>query len=209
MIPKLLGGPLTAYWFGGIIIAAVAIVVVWITAVQNPNASQKGLRRYLVVLSVLLILVTTAFMGFTRERSRKPYLVYGVMYGNETLAAAAATRTGTASPAASPGAAAAGRPLFAQKCAICHSLNGGGGTVGRRRMMSVSRTVRTSWRRCCRGCAVCPALLAAWHATVSRNTRGSTTTPASRCNCITRRASASAWGRRLHHPAAQQGADGP
>ena len=24
-------------------------------------------------------------MGFSRERARKPYLVYGLMYGNETM----------------------------------------------------------------------------------------------------------------------------
>ena len=40
VIPKLLGGPLTVYWFGGIIIAAAAILVVWLTAVQNPSGSQ-------------------------------------------------------------------------------------------------------------------------------------------------------------------------
>jgi len=130
VIPKLLGGPLTPYWFGGIIIAAAAILVVWFTAAQNPQASLRGLRRWLVTLSVLMILVTTAFMGFTRERSRKPYLIYGVMYGNQTLVETAAGGADAETAAPDPGAAAAGKTLFGRKCAICHSLGGEGGTVG-------------------------------------------------------------------------------
>jgi len=125
IIPKLLGGELTPFWFGGIIIAAAAILVVWFTAVQRSKQSLKGFGRILIVTSVAAILVTTAFMGFSRERSRKPYLIYGVMYGNEVLVGGTEDE-----PAAKVSPALGAAPLFQKKCAICHKLAGEGGTVG-------------------------------------------------------------------------------
>ena len=78
--------PLTIFWFGGILIAAVAVFLVYFLGIQNTKAGLKKLGKLGLILSVLCILTTTAFMGFTRERARKPYLVYGVVYGNQMMA---------------------------------------------------------------------------------------------------------------------------
>lgn len=149
VVPKILGGPLTFFWFGGILLAAAAILVVWFLAVQAP---QRGLQlggRLLLIVSVLLILTSNAFMGFTRERARKPYLVYGVMYGNELMAVIRQTTEVTPTPGPGqplpeapkstqeppPGQpsdlAERGAVLFKDKgCLDCHQLGGQGGDFG-------------------------------------------------------------------------------
>ncbi|MEW6230969.1 MAG: cytochrome ubiquinol oxidase subunit I [Chloroflexota bacterium] len=127
VVPKFLGGELAFPWFGGIILAAVAILLAFFLAVQSPQVGLKGWGRGFLVLSVLLIMITTAFMGFSRERARKPYLVYGVMYANEMLVAAP-------SPTPTPTAVTLlpeGKAVFAKSgCTACHSLGGQGAAVG-------------------------------------------------------------------------------
>jgi cytochrome bd-type quinol oxidase subunit 1 len=149
VVPKLLGGPLTFFWFGGILLAAAAILVVWFLAVQAPQRGLKAGGRLLLILAVLFILVTNAFMGFTRERARKPYLVYGVMYGNELMAVVRQAAEGISAPEAGqppPQAPEAtrepspsppgelverGEVLFRDKgCLDCHQLGGQGGDFG-------------------------------------------------------------------------------
>lgn len=143
VIPKLLNGQLTFFWFGGIILAATAILLVYFLSVQNPKQGLKTLGRLGLILSVLLIITTTAFMGFTRERSRKPYLVYGVIYGNQMMvdmmkgnAPAAAPPAETNPPQTADetevgmGDPAAGQVVFETGiCKACHSLNGDGGSI--------------------------------------------------------------------------------
>jgi cytochrome bd-type quinol oxidase subunit 1 len=117
VVPKLLGGELTFFWFGGILLAAAALVLVWFLAVQNPSAGLKTGGKVALLLSVVFIVTTGAFMGFTRERARKPYLVYGVMYGNEMMAN---FPHGAATEAGEDGQGAA---LFdSLQCSGCHSL---------------------------------------------------------------------------------------
>ncbi len=122
VIPKLLNGPLTFFWFGGIMLAVAAILLVWFLAVQSPKTGMRWLGRMALVAAVLLILTTTAFMGFTRERARKPYLVYGVMYGNQIMV-----------PGMEQSAAAdpqAGQQVFLNTgCTGCHQLQGKGGSI--------------------------------------------------------------------------------
>lgn len=129
VVPKLLNGSLTFFWFGGIILATLSVLLVYFLAVQNPKQGLKPFGRIGLILSVLLILATTAFMGFTRERARKPYLVYGVMYGNQMMA----TMMGGGEPTAgtvTEGDALNGETIFeAGICKSCHSLNGEGGVV--------------------------------------------------------------------------------
>lgn len=149
VVPKLLGGPLTFFWFGGILLAAAAILLVWFLAVQAP---QRGLNlggRLLLILAVLFILVSNAFMGFTRERARKPYLVYGVMYGNELMAVIRQTTEAistsepgrplpeTPEPGQEPSPSRPSEPmergetLFKEKgCLDCHRLGDQGGDFG-------------------------------------------------------------------------------
>lgn len=127
VLPKLLGGPLTFYWFGGILLAAGALLLVWFLGVQHPGEGLKRLGKLGLILSVALILTTNAFMGFTRERARKPYLVYGVIYGNQMMTQMMTQMEGGA-PAAS---AAEGEAVFQDGiCKGCHTLGGEGGKVG-------------------------------------------------------------------------------
>ena len=127
VVPKLLGGPITFFWFGGIILAALAILLVWFLAVRNPKAGLRRLGQAGLVLSIVLILLTNAFMGFTRERARKPYLVYGVIYGNEMMAKISEAMPGDT---AMPSDREPGLEVFDQSgCRSCHSLQGEGGAI--------------------------------------------------------------------------------
>lgn len=134
VIPKLLNGPLTFFWFGGIILAAAAIVLVYFLSVQNPKTGLRTWGRIGLILSVLLILTTNAFMGFTRERARKPYLIYGVVYGNQLMTDMMEKMMGGTSETGETldvvGDAAEGQVVFESGiCTACHSIGGVGGTV--------------------------------------------------------------------------------
>ena len=127
VVPKLLGGPITFFWFGGIILAAISILLVWFLAVQNPKTGLRRLGQIGLLVAIILILLTNAFMGFTRERARKPYLVYGVMYGNEMMAKISEAMHGDAEGASDQ---VSGKTLFEQSgCRRCHSLQGEGGAL--------------------------------------------------------------------------------
>ena len=154
VVPKFLGGEVFFFWFGGILLAAMAILIVWFLAVQNPRRGVSLTGKVFLIISVILILTTNAFMGFSRERARKPYLVYGLIYGNESMsermkgifADADAKQAQAAGmeesqgeseevqvlPAA-PTAAAVdpGFELFQKySCIACHAYDGQGGQVG-------------------------------------------------------------------------------
>ncbi|MHB8134629.1 MAG: cytochrome ubiquinol oxidase subunit I [Anaerolineaceae bacterium] len=134
VVPKLLNGQLTFFWFGGIILAATAILLVYFLSVQNPKTGLKLVGRLGLILSVLLILTTNAFMGFTRERARKPYLVYGAVYGNQIMTDMM-TKMFADDEASQPEVEEVGNPkegkvLFESgPCLACHNLEGVGGVV--------------------------------------------------------------------------------
>jgi len=141
VVPKMLAGPLTFYWVGSLLIAAIAVTLVYFLAVNNPKAGLKNLGKAGLVLSVLLILTTNAFMGFTRERARKPYLVYGIIYGNQLMALMPDFMGGELEPTAKPEVPAdsvstadsaedQGKLIFeAGTCKGCHSIDGQGGVI--------------------------------------------------------------------------------
>jgi mono/diheme cytochrome c family protein len=73
-------------------------------------------------------------MGFSRERARKPYLVYGVMYGNQIMTDMMSKMMGEEDvlppTETDQGNVEEGRALFeAGPCLACHSLEGAGGAV--------------------------------------------------------------------------------
>jgi hypothetical protein len=109
-------------------------VLVYFLSVQNPKTGLRTWGRIGLILSVLLILTTNAFMGFTRERARKPYLIYGVVYGNQLMTDMMEKMMGgTSEVEETPdgvGDAAEGQVVFESGiCTACHSIGGVGGTV--------------------------------------------------------------------------------
>ena len=154
VVPKFLGGELFVFWFGGILLATLAILIAWFLAVQYPRKGVTVFGKIILVTSVFMILSTNAFMGFSRERARKPYLVYGLMYGNEAMSemmknafAKEEAQQQEISPTAQPqimvetstapqvepttGITDPGFALLQQySCIGCHTYDGQGGQVG-------------------------------------------------------------------------------
>ena len=135
VVPKLLAGPLTFFWVGGLLMAAVAVFLVYFLGINNPKAGLSKWGKLGLIVSVLLILATTSFMGFTRERARKPYLVYGVVYGNQMMAQmlpgfmTGESNQPVATVPEEPDATT-GKTIFESgTCKACHSINGEGGAV--------------------------------------------------------------------------------
>ncbi|MDZ7372715.1 MAG: cytochrome ubiquinol oxidase subunit I [candidate division KSB1 bacterium] len=114
---KFLAGPLTPYWFGGILLAAAAILILYYATHHASRALACPAVRGAMWLSILMVVATTWLMGFSRERARKPYLIYGVMYGNQQWVQAEA-------PSQEAGAVDA-KALFRTHCAACHPAIGG------------------------------------------------------------------------------------
>ncbi|MCI5144609.1 MAG: hypothetical protein D3923_03570 [Candidatus Electrothrix sp. AR3] len=98
-------------------VAMICAIIYWIMG------HVKG-RRFLLISS--LALFTTFFIGgFTRERARKPYLVWGTMYMNQQRVGAKNTS------AASTDAPLNGEQVFLNhQCMSCHSFKGEGGSTG-------------------------------------------------------------------------------
>ncbi len=135
VIPKILAGPLTVFWVGALLLAGLAVFLVYFLGIQNPKAGLQRWGKIGLIVSVLLILTTTSFMGFTRERARKPYLVYGVIYGNQMMAKMLPgfmtdQKTITEEETSVEPSVAIGQTIFEEGiCKGCHSLNGVGGAV--------------------------------------------------------------------------------
>jgi len=114
VVPKIISGSLSLYWYGAIVVAVVAVILAFLFGIRNPSSAFQGGGRAALILSIVFILATTALMGFTRERARKPYLVYGVMYGNQVMAIGG-------------GSSSSGEALLQSKgCLSCHSFKGQG-----------------------------------------------------------------------------------
>ncbi len=75
-----------------------------------------------VAVGGLAALTAFTFGGYTRERARKPYLIYGYMYMNQAYGAEAA-KLKTA-------AVNVGDVLDKHGCLACHKFGGKGGTFG-------------------------------------------------------------------------------
>ncbi|NOZ55808.1 MAG: hypothetical protein GXO73_03330 [Calditrichaeota bacterium] len=116
---KLLAGELTPYWYGAMLLAGTAVLIVHFTSRSAEKTLRNAGARGLLWLSMVMIVATTMLMGFTRERARKPYLIYGVMYGNQTFVEEAPT-TAAQSEGADQGA-----KIFEDACAPCHPSVGG------------------------------------------------------------------------------------
>jgi|YelNatPaOPRAMG01_1025707.scaffolds.fasta_scaffold00010_148 cytochrome bd-type quinol oxidase subunit 1 len=114
---KFLAGPLTPYWFGGILLAAAAVLIVYFASQDAQAVLARRVLRGMVWLAIPMIFATTWLMGFSRERARKPYLIYGVMYGNQQWVKAPTE--------SKPAVSADARSLFQTHCAACHPAIGG------------------------------------------------------------------------------------
>lgn len=110
----------------------------------------KKRRRAVLLAGGLAALTAFSFGGYTRERARKPFLIYGHMYMTGALVAAAAqpaeaapaakaepVKTAAAKPAAKAAPVKAAVPLLTREqalekygCLVCHSYKGTGGTFG-------------------------------------------------------------------------------
>ncbi len=98
------------------VIAMIGAVLYWVWG------HEKG-RKALAVASFAMFLAF--FMGaFTRERARKPYLVWGIMPMNQQL-------IGEKKVTPPAGTKLNGEQVFKdQGCLACHKFNGEGGTIG-------------------------------------------------------------------------------
>ncbi len=83
---------------------------------------EKG-RKFL--LGTAITAFVAFFMGgYTREKARKPYLIWNTMYMNQKL-------VGEKVPSAAGGGKVSGEQIFADwECRSCHTFQGKGGSVG-------------------------------------------------------------------------------
>lgn len=83
---------------------------------------EKG-RKFL--LGTAITAFVAFFMGgYTREKARKPYLIWGTMYMNQKL-------VGEKIPSAVPTEEISGKQVFEDwECRSCHTFQGKGGSVG-------------------------------------------------------------------------------
>jgi cytochrome bd-type quinol oxidase subunit 1 len=97
-------------------IAVIFAILYWILG------HEKG-RKFLVVTS--LAAFVAFFMGaFTREKARKPYLVWNAMYMNQKMVDEKATPS-------SEGRSISGQQVFEDwECRACHTFQGSGGSIG-------------------------------------------------------------------------------
>lgn len=127
--------------------ASLATVAVSCSAVYLLSGKKK---RTVLLVGGIAALTAFSFGAYTRERARKPFVIYGNMYMTGALvaapkpaaeippaAAAVTAKTAPAKPAAKPAAVspAAARKiteeaLEAHGCLACHSYYGEGGTFG-------------------------------------------------------------------------------
>ncbi len=125
-----------------------ALAAVAVTAAIIYLLSHKK-RRTVLLVGGAAALTAFSFGGYTRERARKPYLIYGHMYMTGALVAAPekmaaitetefapvktpATKSGAKSPPAKTAAVKMSREEALEKygCLVCHSYKGEGGTFG-------------------------------------------------------------------------------
>jgi mono/diheme cytochrome c family protein len=101
--------------------------------------------RTLIVIAGLLMIIAFPLGGYNREKARKPFLIYGVMYMNERVVATGpagtfAVQTSAIIPTGPMIKPEEPRPISAEKsgamiiqeyhCRVCHTIQGRGGSVG-------------------------------------------------------------------------------
>jgi cytochrome bd-type quinol oxidase subunit 1 len=101
------------------VLAMIGGIMYWV------QGHEKG-RTALTAAALAMFLAF--FMGaFTRERARKPYLVWNTMYMNQQFVGMKSANAATQDA----GAALNGEQVFkGQGCLACHTFKGEGGTVG-------------------------------------------------------------------------------
>lgn len=98
------------------VVAVVFALLYWLLG------HEKG-RKFLLVTAIAAF-VAFFMGGYTREKARKPYLVWGTMYMNQKL-------VGEKAPSAAPGEEISGEQVFEDwECRSCHAFQGRGGTAG-------------------------------------------------------------------------------
>lgn len=103
------------------LVAMICAILYWVFK------HEKG-RRFLVAAS-LAMFIAFFIGGFTRERARKPYLVWNTMYMNQQFIKTATADTNT--PTQDSGILLSGEQVFKdQQCMSCHAFQGQGGSVG-------------------------------------------------------------------------------
>ncbi|MEW6230970.1 MAG: cytochrome ubiquinol oxidase subunit I [Chloroflexota bacterium] len=106
---KFLGGELLLPWGLAIVLAMVAVALVY----GYTREVKRGLAaRGVLALAVVLVVATTWLMGYSRSQARGSDLVYGVMNQKGDLT--------KAPPAYLAPAAASGEALYAARCGTCH-----------------------------------------------------------------------------------------
>lgn len=106
------GGVSKFFWpmVGLGVIAVTGSIIFW--------ATRERVVKPLLVGSIAA-LIAFSFGGYTRERARKPYLIYGHMYMNQALAVKEVERKATP------------KEMLSKKgCLACHRFGGEGGTFG-------------------------------------------------------------------------------
>lgn len=97
-------------------IAVIFAILYWIFG------HEKG-RKFLTVTAIA-VFVAFFMGGYTREKARKPYLVWGTMYMNQKFVGA------KAEPVAVEGELSGEEVYINWECGACHTLNGSGGNIG-------------------------------------------------------------------------------
>ena len=148
---NVLGGAATPFFWKMVTLAAVAVL-------SSLGYLLSGRRHPRVLLIGVLAAMTAFFFGaYTRERARKPFLIYGYMYMNGSVTVpkapaaqqapaaqekkAPAPKPATGAPKSGAGKPAAAKPaavpaadvkalLDKHNCLVCHSYKGAGGTFG-------------------------------------------------------------------------------
>jgi cytochrome bd-type quinol oxidase subunit 1 len=83
---------------------------------------EKG-RKFLMVTAIAAF-VAFFMGGYTREKARKPYLVWNTMYMNQKL-------VGEKAEASTPGDTFSGEEVYEDwECGACHTMQGSGGNIG-------------------------------------------------------------------------------
>lgn len=95
------------------VVAVIASLIFWLSRLR---------AHTILLVGALAALTAFSFGGYTRERARKPYLIYGHMYMSDAIAQPSSPQTVTSPKAA----------LRQQGCLACHTFQGEGGTFGPR-----------------------------------------------------------------------------
>ncbi|CAK8712321.1 Cytochrome c domain-containing protein [Candidatus Electrothrix gigas] len=124
---QLIGGAATPFLYVMVGLGSLAVIC---TIFYWVMGHEKG-RKALLVASIAMLLAF--FMGaFTRERARKPYLIWGTMRMDQQFTRSFKEKAGIVDPKKEqPRSTIDGKQVFKKsQCQACHTHNGEGGTNG-------------------------------------------------------------------------------